>query len=264
MANYDPIGTGEHPAPTEPTPWWEGPKPATWPANMPWPPELPPGASYGPNSGQIIYGPTTPGAPGSANPWTPDQPTPGVPPITPTVPPPTTTPPPPGGGPPPGGTIGDYTLPPVPGFTPPAYTPPPAFSYDAFMAPTGAEVMNDPGYQFRLQQGEQGLLNNRAARGLLNTGGTLKDFLNYNQNFATQEYGNVWDRAANTYKTNRGNALDTYNTNYQTQTKDPYDLSYQSALDQFAPQMKQWETQVSDRQHRADEERRYAWMLANG
>lgn len=161
------------------------------------------------------------------------------------------------------GTIGDYTLPTAPTFTPPEFTPPPAFAYDPFTAPSGDAVLNDPGYQFRLKQGEQSLMNNRAARGILNTGGTLKDFLGYNQNFATQEYGNVWDRAADAYRTNRGNALDTYNTNYKTQVKDPYDLNYQGALDAFAPTMKDWETRVQDAQHQADERRRYAWLIGS-
>lgn len=262
MAAYDYTGTGEHPAPKEPqptAPWWEGPKPANWPPNVAWPPPLPPGASYGPNQGQIIYGPDSPGAPGSDHPWTPGQPLPGVPPVPPTTVDPVTPPVGPGAPAPPGGGLGDYTLPGAPVFTPPGYTPPPAFAYSPFEAPTGDAVLSDPGYQFRQQQGQQALLNNRAARGVLNTGGTLKDFLGYNQAFATQEYGNVWDRAANAYKTNRGNALDTYNTNYKTQYIDPYQISFQNAQAEFAPKMAEYSTTAAWNQHANDQSQALAW-----
>lgn len=176
---------------------------------------------------------------------------------------PTYTAPAPTGEPIAGGGFPTYTPPPTPGFTPPEYTPPPAFSYADFLAPTANDVLSDPGYKFRLDQGAQALTNNRAARGVLNSGGTLKDFLGYNQNFATQEYGNVWDRAANQYRMNRDNALTNYNTNYGTQYRDPYELSYQSALDQFAPQMESWRANVAGQSHAADQDLYYKWLVAN-
>src|SRR5689334_9414315 len=37
--------------------------------------------------------------------------------------------------------------------------------YQSFQAPTGVDMSNDPGYQFRLQQGEEALQNSAAARG---------------------------------------------------------------------------------------------------
>lgn len=54
----------------------------------------------------------------------------------------------------------------------------------------------DPSYQFRLQQGMSGLENSAAARGGLLSGNTLKAISDYNQNAASQEYGNVWNRLA--------------------------------------------------------------------
>jgi len=104
----------------------------------------------------------------------------------------------------------------------PGYAKPPAFSFKDFVAPTEAEAGNEAGYKFGLQQGEQALQNSAAARGILNTGMTLKDILDYGRNAATQQYGNVWNRSAQAYAMNRGNALDTYNVNYGTQYKDPY------------------------------------------
>lgn len=71
-----------------------------------------------------------------------------------------------------------------------------------FVAPTGVTEQNDPGYQFRLQQGQQALQNSAAARGGLLSGGTAKALADYNQNAASGEYGNVYNRALNTYGTN--------------------------------------------------------------
>jgi hypothetical protein len=82
----------------------------------------------------------------------------------------------------------------------------PTFSFKDFTAPSYTEAQNDPGYQFRLGQGQHLLENSRAGAGILNTGMTLKDILDYGQNAASQEYGNVYNRAANTYNLNLGTA----------------------------------------------------------
>ncbi len=148
-----------------------------------------------------------------------------------------------------GGTFNAPTpqpLPNVPTFTPPSYTPPPAFSYKDFTAPTVAEALNDPGYQFRTQQGTNALQNWAAARGTLNDSGTAKALQDYGQNAASQEYQNVYNRDANTYGMNRAGAVQTYNTNYQTQYTDPYTYSYQAAKDAFAPLMTQYQTQSAN------------------
>jgi hypothetical protein len=52
---------------------------------------------------------------------------------------------------------------------------------------TLANLVNDPGYQFRLQQGRQTLENSAAARGNLLSGATLKDLTGYAQGMASQE-----------------------------------------------------------------------------
>ena len=54
----------------------------------------------------------------------------------------------------------------------------------------------DPGYQFRLSEGMRGLENSAAARGGLLSGGFAKAAMGYNQNFASAEYGNVFNRLA--------------------------------------------------------------------
>lgn len=52
----------------------------------------------------------------------------------------------------------------------------------------------DPGYQFRQDQGLQGLSRMAAARGNYRGGATDRDIIDYNQGLASQEYGNFFDR----------------------------------------------------------------------
>jgi hypothetical protein len=59
----------------------------------------------------------------------------------------------------------------------------------------------DPGYWFRLQQGTQGLQNSAAAQSGALSGAALKDLLTFNQDSASQEYGNAFNR----YQTQQGN-----------------------------------------------------------
>jgi hypothetical protein len=68
-----------------------------------------------------------------------------------------------------------------------------------FQAPTGVTEQNDPGYQFRLQQGMNALQNSAAASGGLLTGGTAKAISDYAQGSASNEYGNVYNRALTTF-----------------------------------------------------------------
>ncbi len=59
----------------------------------------------------------------------------------------------------------------------------------------------DPSYFFRLQQGQQGLVNSQAAGSGSMSGAAMKDLIDYNQNAASQEYGNSYNR----YQTTQGN-----------------------------------------------------------
>ncbi|MGP5174391.1 hypothetical protein [Psychrobacter immobilis] len=52
----------------------------------------------------------------------------------------------------------------------------------------------DPSYQFRKQQGMDGLQSSAAAGGSLLSGAALKSLNEYNSNLASQEYGNAWQR----------------------------------------------------------------------
>lgn len=96
-----------------------------------------------------------------------------------------------------------FNFPEVPGFHPPKW-----------QAPSRAEAENEPGYQFRLNSGQQALERSAAAKGILRTGGTLKDFVEYGQNFGAAEYNNVFNRALQ-----------------------GYDRDYRASYDKFAPQL---------------------------
>lgn len=52
----------------------------------------------------------------------------------------------------------------------------------------------DPSYQFRKQEGMDGIQSSAAASGGLLSGAALKSLNSYNSNLASQEYGNAWQR----------------------------------------------------------------------
>jgi hypothetical protein len=165
----------------------------------------------------------------------------------------------PGGG---GGTMGQMITPynPLATYSPTPYTPPPPFrppSYqgatpfgqapyaaaDPFTGPTAADMTADPGYQFRLQQGQEALERSGAALGVTNTGGTLKDILDYGQRAASQEYGNVFGRQRdvydlnernrfNAYEANWGNAMDAYRENERNRAG-AFDTNVMNARDAY-------------------------------
>lgn len=61
-------------------------------------------------------------------------------------------------------------------------------------APDASQFRADPGYQFAYDEGQRAIDRSAAARGSLNSGGTLKALARYGQGMADQQYGNWWDR----------------------------------------------------------------------
>jgi len=66
-----------------------------------------------------------------------------------------------------------------------------------------SDFQADPGYAFRLSEGQQALDRSAAARGGLISGGALKAATRYGQDMGSQEYTNAFNR----YQTNRSNQL---------------------------------------------------------
>lgn len=58
------------------------------------------------------------------------------------------------------------------------------------------DVTQDPGYQFRMNEGMKAINAAGAARGLGNSGATLKALARYGQDYGSQEYGKAYDRLA--------------------------------------------------------------------
>ncbi len=165
-----------------------------------------------------------------------------------------------------------------PTFTPPTYQGPGAynpgqyqapqpFSYQDFQAPTLEQAQSQPGYQFARDQGQKALENSAAARGMLRSGGTLKDLFSWGDQFAQQNYGNVFNQNAQVYNTNRQNAADNYNTNVANQlsaygvnnqaglgaynanltgANQNFQNNFQGAAAQFNPQFQAAQLQFSD------------------
>jgi hypothetical protein len=70
----------------------------------------------------------------------------------------------------------------------------------------------DPGYQFRMSEGQNGVNNKMAASGSLLSGAALKALTRFNQDYASNEYGNSYNRARSGYESDR-NAFSADNTN---------------------------------------------------
>jgi len=73
------------------------------------------------------------------------------------------------------------------------------------------DLFKDPSYQFRLSEGMKGIEASAAARGLGLSGRTLKELGRYSQGLASEEYGNMYSRAAQDYARQSGAAMDLYN-----------------------------------------------------
>jgi len=101
-----------------------------------------------------------------------------------------------------------------------AFKPPPAF-----VAPTSANEQNDPGYQFRLDQGNKQLQRMAAARGTVLTGGTVKDLTQFGQDYASNEFDKVYARDYGEYQNNYAHAIGEYEQAYNKALQE-YDQKY--------------------------------------
>ncbi len=88
-----------------------------------------------------------------------------------------------------------------------------------FAPPTNITESNDPGFQARLALGQQAIERSAAARGTNLSGGTLKDLNQFGQDYASNEYGNIYNRALqnytlgqNTFYQNQNNLFNRYAT----------------------------------------------------
>jgi hypothetical protein len=59
---------------------------------------------------------------------------------------------------------------------------------------TAADFQQDPGLDFRMQEGQKALERSAASKGGLQSGGTMKALAQYGQNFGSNEYQNAYNR----------------------------------------------------------------------
>jgi len=69
-----------------------------------------------------------------------------------------------------------------------------------------SDFNKDPGYQFRMAEGQRALEGSASARGSLNSGGTLRALTRYGQDMGAQEYQSAYNRFNND-QSNRFNRL---------------------------------------------------------
>jgi hypothetical protein len=267
--SYDDIITRSAPSQGT-TPWWKGPPPPGYTGI--WPPPLQPGQSYGPNFGQIDGGGGT---------FDPAKPAGGTGAYDPSAWGNAATPSPPVTG--QGGSSGNAAMLAGQNFQFPQFTPPPyqggapfnapgpfsfaPFSYADFKAPTAEDAAQNPGYQFALDQGRKALESSAAAKGVLRTGGTLKDLFSWGNQFGERNYNDVFGRDLTTYGTNRANAFGEWSanrdnaagnfaTNYgvtrdsfdrgETQRNTQNEWNYRGATDTFNPLFRGSELKFAD------------------
>lgn len=122
----------------------------------------------------------------------------------------------------------------APGYTAPKY------QQQVFKAPTWQDVESDPGYQFRLREGAGALQASAAARGMLGTGTFARDITGFGQDLASQEYQNVYNRAANTFGVNTDERRFGYNADVE------------GAQAEYAPRLVTWNARREDGQRGAE------------
>ncbi len=94
------------------------------------------------------------------------------------------------------------------------------FDPGTFTAPTGVDFTNDPGYQFRLAEGQKALERSAAARGTGTGGAALKAAARFGQDYSSNEYSNVYNRAIQGFQTNATTGQNAFNTNYNVFSQD--------------------------------------------
>jgi hypothetical protein len=83
----------------------------------------------------------------------------------------------------------------------------PAFSF------TGENLASDPGYQFGLNQGTQGIERGQAARGNFLSGAAMRELTRFNEDYAGTKFNDAYNRNLSTYNTNLTRRQNEWNTN---------------------------------------------------
>jgi uncharacterized protein YbcI len=113
--------------------------------------------------------------------------------------------------------------------------------YVPFKGITAADVTADPSYAFRRDDALGALENTASGRGLLHSGGTLYDLLGTASQFASTEFGNVYDRAFKTWDENFNDAYKTTTQHNAANTE-----TYNQGRDRYNQSVTDWENSRND------------------
>ena len=111
--------------------------------------------------------------------------------------------------------------------------------YEQFEAPSFKKMLEDPGYQFRRDEGLNAVTNRQSSAGLARGGAAGKALARWNQDYASGEYGKVFDRAVTTHGAGRQAALDEYgaSTDAWGRAMGTHRQNYQQGADQWGRTM---------------------------
>jgi len=129
------------------------------------------------------------------------------------------------------------------GFQWPSFRPSKFKEPDPFRAPSMDEAMREPGYEFARKEGIRALENAAGAKGVLRTGGTLKDLIGWGNQFAEQNYGNVYNRAGETYSRNYGVSRDKFDRDYRGEF-DAFGAQERAAHSTFTDLYRRWKDEL--------------------
>jgi hypothetical protein len=144
----------------------------------------------------------------------------------------------------------------------PAYQGTPYEQYGEFHAPTQEEAQNDQGYQFALNQGNRGIENSAASRGMLRGSNTLQQVAQYNQGLASQQYDKVYNRRVGEYgmgqdehRYTSGQARDEGRYGYeanQNEGRYAHEQATNNAQLRYAPELMTWQARNEANQRQSE------------
>jgi len=107
---------------------------------------------------------------------------------------------------------------------------------DKFKAPTMEEAQAAPGFKMRMDQGRKALEASAAAKGVLRSGKTYTDLMDYGQQMGEMGYEDVYRRRSGEYDRSRRNLERDYQTGYGRE-RDIYNIGRENVLGRYASEL---------------------------
>lgn len=119
---------------------------------------------------------------------------------------------------------------------------------EQFQAPDAAALYNDPSYQGRLDASRKAFERGAAAKGSILSGGSQIALGREQQNLASQEYGQVFGRAYDTYKQRYGQFQDRMAAGFGARglNESTYQNDVQNNANQYGKRYQSWRDAIDD------------------